>query len=767
MKIITIIITIIFLFLNCKIYAQEKNIKKININENKKKFLLNFAENNEINIKEIVNFYKKPDILKIKVLIKKNTMDIKIDKLKKIRNIYIFGDYDQYFLKILKKNKIIKNKDITLFKLEKLRDKLKKNIYKKGIITHINVKIKNIENNKIDLYLNVNVTKKPLEIKNIIVTGNKKISKDAILKVVSLYNFKNNLFINSKNIYVKKEFSKELKKIKEFYLNQGYADFKFRNIKIIVKEKNKLYFLIDIHEGWQHNINRIILNNGKRIIKFSKPIKNFSKSTIYNLSNTDKIKKKIINLLYNKGFLYIDTTMDPVNSGSGLTDLVFKTKSLKKSNINDVIIVNNNKTPEIILRDYFNFIEGNKPSIKIFEKQKKKICKTLNYASKIDYFIYKSLNSLSKKDLIINVTEKSENKFVAGLSFYKGFIGINTHADFGHFLGSSYDVIFKIHRTKRATEYNINCLEPKFWGYRCAINYNFFYKKDRIDETVKNFFSSKSKGIIITLSKKLSKHVKLDMSFGATKTSLKLPNEYNYFIIDEFIDRNGCNFKDYSIGFILSYNTMKKNKTLPTDITEGMNSNLALHLTIPPSDLRYFIFTYEFYMFKKIMKKCFLGLYINFMWGDKYDENSAEFPFFKYFQLTGKKKVRGYKDKTLGPRDYRNIPIGGNFLTLFKISLYLPTPKFSGSKNFRSYLFFDAGQVYNTSDYSFEEPLDLEDEQTYDTFLRYSTGITIHWKSPLGIPVEFVYAHAINPEFDDQIEKFSVHIYSTGKRPTK
>ena len=64
-------------------------------------------------------------------------------------------------------------------------------------------------------------------------------------------------------------------------------------------------------------------------------------------------------------------------------------------------------------------------------------------------------------------------------------------------------------------------------------------------------------------------------------------------------------------------------------------------------------------------------------------------------------------------------PIGGQTRVVLSTELSFPIPGSGQDRTFRSFLFFDAGNVYPVGTFDF-------------TDLRYSTGVGISWISPFG-----------------------------------
>ncbi len=106
--------------------------------------------------------------------------------------------------------------------------------------------------------------------------------------------------------------------------------------------------------------------------------------------------------------------------------------------------------------------------------------------------------------------------------------------------------------------------------------------------------------------------------------------------------------------------------------------------------------------------------------------------------------MRGYKARSLGPRDSNGDPFGGTQRVVGGIDLLIP---FFGSakKDKRLSLFVDGGQVFGQND-----EVDFNE-------LRYSYGVGLYWYSPVG-PLTLSYALPLNDEPEDDLEKFQFTI---------
>jgi outer membrane protein insertion porin family len=151
-------------------------------------------------------------------------------------------------------------------------------------------------------------------------------------------------------------------------------------------------------------------------------------------------------------------------------------------------------------------------------------------------------------------------------------------------------------------------------------------------------------------------------------------------------------------------------------------------------------------------------------YGDGYGDDNV-LPFFENYYSGGIGSVRGYESRSLGPRseglsyavnqttDPSPDPIGGNFLTEASMELIFPTPFAPESRSVRTFLFVDAGNVFET-----ERDDIFADFEPQD--IRTSAGIGLTWLTAIG-PLSFNLAKALNDQPGDDTEVFQFSLGQT------
>jgi len=146
-----------------------------------------------------------------------------------------------------------------------------------------------------------------------------------------------------------------------------------------------------------------------------------------------------------------------------------------------------------------------------------------------------------------------------------------------------------------------------------------------------------------------------------------------------------------------------------------------------------------------------VGGAIGFGYGDRGD-SGHELPLFERYFPGGINSVRGFKTRTLGPREpvmnaqgeeIDTDPIGGSNQLIVNNEIIFPIVEQLGLKGV---LFFDAGNAWLESD-----AYKLSD-------VRYSVGAGVRWLSPMG-PIRIEFGYPLNKQSGD---KTSLVLFSFG-----
>ena len=177
--------------------------------------------------------------------------------------------------------------------------------------------------------------------------------------------------------------------------------------------------------------------------------------------------------------------------------------------------------------------------------------------------------------------------------------------------------------------------------------------------------------------------------------------------------------------------------------TRGRLQAASIEATLPVGELRYWRATYNHQWYVPLSRDYTLALAGDFGAGRGFA--GRPYPLFKNFYAGGIGSVRGFSPFSLGPRDPVDLrAIGGQTRIVLSTELSFPIPGSGQDRTFRSFVFFDAGNVYPANTF------DIGD-------LRYSTGVGVSWISPFG-PLKIGLGFPLRTRPGDQTQRIQFQI---------
>jgi len=229
-------------------------------------------------------------------------------------------------------------------------------------------------------------------------------------------------------------------------------------------------------------------------------------------------------------------------------------------------------------------------------------------------------------------------------------------------------------------------------------------------------------------------------------------------LAQDFEAENGDRFNDFLL--TASYTSDSRDKAVFP--TRGGLQSLRAEVSVPGSDLQFYRLTYRHRRYIPLTQRFVVSLDADLGYGDGLGSTEA-LPFFDNFFAGGPRSVRGWEENTLGPRETTTDrdPTGGNIKIAGSVEIFAPPPlEGEFAKTLRLGAFFDFGNVWTTSNPTFEGT-ELVAPTGFDLGdLRYSTGLSATWLSPVGA-LTVSYAFPLNAEDGDDTQVFQFGLGQT------
>jgi len=626
----------------------------------------------------------------------------KIFKTKKLKEIFGIKEGD-----ILIEEKVIEG-----------IDKIKEQYYKKGFQIPEVVYKTELMGEKCNLKIEIIEMGKGY-VKTILFYGNNSFNEKRLKKIMKTKERKMPFI---KGTYKEEILNKDINRIRNFYNENGFIEAKIN--KRIEYDKSGLIIKIFIEEGKQYFVGDISLE-GELIFSEEEIKKNIliKKGDLFNTQKNEESIRNIYRFYSNKGYIKCNVDFLPEIKDQSI-DVTYFIDPGKVYYVEEVKIKGNRITKDKVIRRGIQLEPGDKITQEGIKKSFNNLRDT-NYFEDIQ--IYPEIVEESKANIVVDVKEKEKT---------------------GVFLiGGGYSSIDKFIGMISITQTNFDITNPpKFVGG--GQNFSLFFEFGTVS---KNYRFSFTEPYLF------------DKPIYFGPDIYKLRKEWTDWteIVSGFDLRIGRKWEDFILGFkILSEDVKLKDVDIPSiKLEEGekKKNSLTAYLTYSKLDserfpskgdkircsLEYAGMGGDIKFLKTIVENNFYYPIENLIFHSKtyvgyINKDLEDIPIYERFFGGGIGTVRGYKERSLGPKE-DGYKIGGNYIFAQNFEILYPLYK----DILYGIAFFDFGNVYK------------EWNGFRDFKKGIGTGIRVNIPF-LNAPVEIYYGYGLDAEEGES--KSRIHI---------
>jgi len=575
--------------------------------------------------------------------------------------------------------------------------------------------------------------------------------------------------------YAKEALSGDLEKLRSYYMDRGFADFRVESTQVAISPNRKdIYITINVHEGEKYTISDVKLV-GKMVVPraqlerliLAKP------GDIFNLQMLTNTSELISYRLSEEG--YSNAEIEPVPELDYDNKEVSVTFFLDPRNRMYVRRINFSGVDQVddeVLRREMRQTEGSYLSSRLVDRSKIRL-QRLPYIEKVDVETNEVPGSPDLVDVDFDLEYRMPGQFSGGIGYSESQkLILNGSIVHTNFLGTGNRVALQANSGRFSKLYSLSHTDPyrTINGISRTVGIN--YRDITQFTSASSDFSTTSVGATLNYSYPITEYQSISFGLNYQRSELLsssnstrqsqewVANNGNPFIEDigNGIVFFGTNFNAYELLAGWAYDS--RNRALFAD--RGSSHQFFVSMTAPGSEVEYWTARYNFTKYQPLFGRWNLMLNAELGYGEALNATTA-LPPYKQFYGGGPQSVRGFKESWMGPRDSFGRPYGGNVLVASQVELIIPLPdKFASQA--RASLFFDIGNVFNSGEVSFTDKLGSPVEYNPDfDELRTSVGVAVQWLAPLGL-FRFSYALPLNEYegndryYGDEIERFQFSI---------
>jgi outer membrane protein insertion porin family len=595
--------------------------------------------------------------------------------------------------------------------------------------------------------------------------------------------------------YSRESLQGDLEKLRSFYMDRGYANFRIDNPQVTISpEKDDIFITIAVVEGDVYKIgevklagNMVVPEAQLRRLLLVAPGQTFSRKLV--TQTQDLISYR----LGEEGFAF--AKIDPVTTANDEKKEVAVTFFVDPGNRAYVRHINFHGSTginDVVMRREMRQLEGGWLSNAALERSKERL-QRLPFIEKAEFETNPVAGTPDLVDVDFTIKEGLPGQFGGGIGYSQSqSVILNGNFVHSNFLGTGQRVAVEINSGRFSKVYSVAHTDPYRTIDGIARTLSLTYRNVTQFVSASSDFSTKTLALAVDYGYPISEYQGIHFGLALQDSELITSDasadqarewvRHNGETSSQPVDQNGDGIDDFTIfgtkftateltaGW--SYDT--RNRTIFPD--RGVRHALSMSYALPLSDVQYFTVNYDYLQFFKLSKLFTLSLSTDMFYGDAIGDTTALPPYRQAF-AGGPDSVRGYKESRLGPKDNFGNPYGGNLKVVARIELLLPVPQKWRSQA-RVSLFYDVGNVFSTGHVTFIGPnLGLLDSSgnplprppvdygfSYDK-LKEATGIAVQWLAPLGV-FRFSYAVPLNAyklktdptRYPDEVERFQFSV---------
>ncbi len=561
----------------------------------------------------------------------------------------------------------------------------------------------------VDFYIRENDIAK---VKKITFLGNEHLKSKKLKRVMETKEKNFLSFITSAGIFKEESFQKDLENLRAYYYHEGYIKAKV-GIPTVTHEEKDIYITIPVEEGFQYTIGAVDIK-GDLIIPREVLAEGLQtvEGKVFSSSYLNKDMVAMTDLYSDRGYANVDITpLTSIDDEAKTISVEFDVVKGEKVYFDRINITGNDRTRDKVIRRELKVVEGDLYSTSAVKRSQEKI-ENLGYFKKSNLTTSKGAEP-NTMTLNVEVEEKPTGSisFGAGYSSVDSLVGMITLAQ-ENFLGKGQHINISA-QLGGVNRFMFSFTEPWFRDTRWSAGFDL-YNMERWYED----FDSESMGGNIRFGHPIGEYTRINFGYEYENVDISNVDEDASLEIQE-------SEGETTIGALtggISRSTLDNRFTPRRGSLCSFTTKLAGvggdadFLTLIASAAKYFPLPWD----SAFMIRGTIG-YSEGLGGD-------DVPIFEKFFLGGLDSLRGFEERSVGPREQRRsydpfIPdpddydvVGGEKQLFFNFEYIFPILKEAG---IRGVLFFDTGNAYRSS-------------ESYFSDMRKSAGFGVRWQSPFG-----------------------------------
>jgi outer membrane protein insertion porin family len=608
-----------------------------------------------------------------------------------------------------------------------------------------------LDQNRVDVVFEIHEGEKS-KVRRINIIGNEHFSDSQLKGQMATKEATLTHFLSSGTSYDPDRMAYDQQKLRQFYLTQGYADFRVVSaVAELTPDKKDFIITYVVEEGQRYKFGKVDVKSDIRDLKASalRPLVNLKEGDWYNAKAVEDTVDSLTETAGMLGYAFADIQPDFNRDAKNLTmGVTFQVNQTPRAYIERIDINGNTLTQDKVVRREFRLAEGDAFNGFLVKRSRDRI-RSLGYFQDKLEIDQKPGSAPDKVVLEANVQEKSTGQLQlsAGYSSLEKFI-VSASIEQSNFRGKGQTVRASADWSAYSKSVSLGFTEPYFMDKNIAVGGDIFRRDyrsfDYINDNDRNTtYNQVTTGFQIRAGLQLTEYWQLALRYGLSQDKVSLDKSTYYSTFDAAGNDTGTlrcdpvlagrylcdavgNRTTSSIGYSLVYDNLN-NRILPTAGNRFVFSQDFAGLGGSVKYVRTSIQNDKYHNLGSgfVLNIHGEGGYVLPYGGNRYDDTGSEVDAVRLtdrFQL-GSPQIRGFDIRGVGPRVIRYLynsdgtlnmskdgklqddALGGRAYYLGHLEVQIPLGAGAKEAGFRPSVFVDAGSVFdvkkpNTLDYA-------------------------------------------------------------------
>ena len=600
-----------------------------------------------------------------------------------------------------------------------------------------------LEQNRVDLIFNINEGEKS-GVQSIQFLGNEAFSDGDLRDQIATKQSRWWRFFSSNDNYDPDRLAFDRQQLREFYLGQGYADFRVVSaVAEMTPDREDFFITFTVQEGPVYQFGKMEVES---------QIKDLDPDVLINFVQTQEGET------YNAQA--IEDTVDGLSEIAGVRgyafvnirpriqrhpeerriDVTYVIQEAPRTYVERIEINGNVRTLDRVIRREMRLSEGDAFNSARMRRSRQRI-ESLGFFENVE--VDQVEGSAPDRTVVeVDVQEQAtgELQIGAGFSSQENFIAEVSVRE-RNLLGRGQDLRLSLSASSLRQSVNIGFTEPYFMGRPLAAGFDLFARSTNFQQYAS--YDQQSTGGTLRFGFPLSERIRMQTRYTLRRDEIKNVSLF----ASRFIREAEGTFTTSSIGYSIIWDT-RDSFNRPRN---GFRLSLSQELAGVGGNVRYIQsqLNYDYYTPLPLLDDWTLKLSVT----EGYIEGLGQDVRINDRFFLGGTQLRGFRIAGVGPRDVsigsRGDSLGGNLMYTGTLEIFVPVGM-AEQYGIQFSTFMDVGSLAK---------VDVEDApQVFQTGSpRASVGIGISWESPMG-PLRIDLSKPIKKEPWDVTETFQFNI---------